>query len=69
MGASFGSPFFHWLLEASWACDVTGFFLSDFIPLQRVGEFSGKIGLGRSPMFSWHSGESKDNKGRGNEKK
>lgn len=68
-GGSLGSPFFHWLLEAIWACDVTDSFLFGFLPLQRVGEFSGKISLGCSPMFSWHSGESKDNRGRGNEKK
>lgn len=66
MGASFGSLFFHWLPEVSWAGDITGSFLSYFIPLQRVGEFSGKIRLGCSPVFSWHSGERKDNKGRGN---
>lgn len=68
-GGSWGSPFFHWLLEVIWACDVTDSFLFGFLPLQRVGEFSGKISLGCSPMFSWHSGEMKDNSGRGNEKK
>lgn len=44
MGPSFESPFFHWLLEASWACDVTGFFLSDFIPLQKWERFLARSG-------------------------
>lgn len=39
MGPSFESPFFHWFLEASLACDVTGFFLSAFILLQKWKSF------------------------------
>lgn len=62
-----GSPFRHWFLEPSRSCDVTGSVLSGFVPLQRVGEFSGKFGLGCFPMFSWHSWENKDNRGRGKE--
>lgn len=65
MGASFESPFFHWLLEASWACDITGFFLSDFIPLQKWESFLARSGWVAFQCFHGTRGRARITKAEG----
>lgn len=68
-GASFESPSFHWLLEASAARDITGFFLSDFIPLQKWERVLAKSGWVVLQCFHGTLGRARTTKAEGMKKK